>query len=150
MQAYDLRQALGDRLVRLKQVDDSTPSARTLMRRAKLVVVDYLSTAYLEALMLNVPTVFFWNRDTYYLEDAHRDFFDLLISARICHTDPLEAARFVDAVKDEPLQWWRAEAVQAARQRFLRENMGAPETMINHLVRHSSKRSTDLALASCP
>ena len=84
--------------------------------------------------MSDIPTVFFWNRDAYHLDPAHRHFFDDLVSARICHTDPVEAARFVESIKSDPEAWWRSPAVQGARTRFLGANMGAPETMIRHLL----------------
>ncbi|HUF82640.1 MAG TPA: LIC12162 family protein [Burkholderiales bacterium] len=134
MQAYDWSHVLHDRIARMKRVDDRTPSARDLMRDARLVIADYVSTAYLEALMSDIPTVFFWNRDAYHLEPAHQHFFDALRSAGICQTDPVEAARFVESIKSQPQAWWRSPAVQGARSRFLDANMGPPETMIRHLV----------------
>jgi putative transferase (TIGR04331 family) len=134
MQSYDLWQVLRDRVGRMKRVDDRSPSARDLMRDARLLIADYISTAYLEGLVSNIPTVFFWNRAAYFLEPAHRKFFDALVSARICHTDPVEAARFVEKIKDDPEAWWTSPAVQAARSEFLGTNMGAAETMIRHLL----------------
>ena len=150
MQVYDLRHVLGCRLSRMKRIDDSSPSASALMCQAKLVVVDYLSTAYLEALMLDVPTIFFWNRYTRYVEYDHRNFFDTLLTAGICQTDPTEAARFVEEIGEDPDRWWKSQIVREARQRFLNDNMSGPKVMIDHLLRHSLEKPSHRILASCP
>jgi putative transferase (TIGR04331 family) len=135
MQAYDVDRSLGDQFARMKREDSSTPSARTLMRAARLVVADYISTAYLEALMTDVPVVFFWNREAYHLEERFAGFFDGLQEAGICHSDPKAAARFVEEVQREPQAWWQSPKVRQARRAFLDENLGRAEQMIQHLLR---------------
>jgi putative transferase (TIGR04331 family) len=150
MQAYDLRRWLDAPLKKIAAVDDMAPSARSLMRRARLVVVDYLSTAYLEAMMLDVPTVFFWNPDAYYLEAGHREFFARLASVGVCQTDPLEAASFVERIRPDPERWWRSAPVREARSAFLGENMGEPRALVDHLLRRSREGAGPLMLASCP
>ena len=138
MQSYDLSYALGSRIARMKRVDDHTPSARTLLSDARLVIADYISTTYLEGLMSDIPTIFFWNRDAYYLEPGFEHFFDALRDAGVCQTDPLEAARLVEAVKEDPEVWWHSPAVRDARSRFLYANMGIADTMVRHLLRKAA------------
>lgn len=133
MQSYDMRLCLKEVLARVKRFDDFSPSGRQLMRSARLVIVDYVSTAYLEALVADIPMVFFLNREAYLLEDAYRDFFDELIAAGVCHIDPGTAARLVEQIKDGPETWWRSRAVRSARDRFLSRNFGSPETAIRQL-----------------
>jgi putative transferase (TIGR04331 family) len=135
MQAYDMERALGDQFARMKREDQAAPSARTLMRGARLVVADYISTAYLEALMADVPVVFFWNREAYRLEARFARFFDGLQDAGICHSDPAAAARFVEEVQREPQAWWQSPKVREARRAFLAENLGPAEQMIQLLLR---------------
>lgn len=131
---YDLRQALAPCLERVKKFDDTSPSSRPLMLRSNLVVIDYIATSWLESVIMNIPTIFFWNKETYYLNGAYSDFFEPLVSAGICQTDPVEAARLVEAVKDDPEKWWTRETVQRAKDDFLRKNMGKPGVMIELLL----------------
>jgi putative transferase (TIGR04331 family) len=105
------------------------------MRAARLVIADYISTAYLEALMADVPVVFFWNREAYHLEDRFARFFDELEAAGICHSNASTAARFVESIQREPQAWWQSAKVRAARHAFLDENLGHAEQMIQHLLR---------------
>lgn len=104
------------------------------MCKSRLVVVDSLSTAYLEAMSMNIPTIFFWNPKKYYLDDGYPDFFQPLINAGICQTNPVEAARFVDKIIDNPDKWWFSESVQAGRKSFFDKNFGEPEVMLNYLL----------------
>jgi len=143
MQAYDLKYFLGNRLAGMKRIDATAPSARSLMREARLVVADYVSTAYLEAMMSDIPTIFFWNRDAYLLDEPCRKIFDALQGAGICQTDPVQAARFLETVKDDPESWWRSPAVRQARNQFLSANMGEPESMIRRLLALTKPEAVD-------
>lgn len=131
---YDLKVALAPYLEQVKRFDDTSPSSRSLMLRSNLVIVDYIATSWLESVLMNIPTVFFWNKEAYYLNGDYPGFFEPLISAGICQTDPAKAAQFVETIKDDPEKWWRQEAVQKAKDAFLRKNIGKPEVMIDLLL----------------
>lgn len=134
---YDLEFMLDPYLKHVKKIDDTSASGKLLMLQSNLVVVDYISTSYLESMLMNIPTVFFWNPEAYYLNDDYMDFFDLLISVGICQTNPIKAARFVESVKEDPEEWWQSEEVQGAKNRFLSQNIGDPQIMIDYLTRLS-------------
>jgi putative transferase (TIGR04331 family) len=121
-------------LNRVKLIDDSDISARLLMQRSRLTVVNYLSTSYLEALLADVPTIILWNERAYLLEDRDKGFFEGLVAARICHTDPAEAARFVEQIKNDPEAWWLSPSVRRARAEFLQTNIGSPDVLVKHLL----------------
>lgn len=130
---WDQAFVLRDHLAKVKAVDDTSRPARPLMQASRLVIINYLSTSYLEALLADIPTIFLWNQEAYYLEERYADFFDELIKVKICHTDPVAAARFVEQIKDDPELWWSDPAVQNARRGFLETNMGEAEVQLNHL-----------------
>lgn len=132
--AYDQDFVLDKYLRQMQRNNDVRVSGKLIMLQSNLVIVDYLSTAYLESLIMNIPTIFFWNPDTCYLNYKHSDFFDAMISVGICQTDPIKAAHFVESIKDEPLKWWRQEAVQKAKNDFLEKNIGKPEVLVNILL----------------
>ena len=104
------------------------------MLKSNLVIVDYISTPYLESLLMNIPTVFFWKRNAYYLNKNYSNFFDSLIKVGICQTDPIEAAHFVDSIKDDPELWWKTKDIQDARETFLTKNFGRTDRLIKLLV----------------
>ena len=131
---YDHEFMLDPYLKHVKKFENMAVFGKTLMLQSNLVIVDYISTSYLEAMIMNIPTVFFWNPETYYLSSDYSDFFDSLISVGICQTDPIKAALFVESVKDDPEKWWTQETVQKVKDDFLQRNIGKPEVMIDFLV----------------
>lgn len=131
---YDLKFMLDPYLKHVKKFDNTSASGKLLMLQSNLVIVDYIGTSYLEALIMNIPTIFFLNPDTYYLSNDYSDFFDSLISVGICQTGPIVAAHFVESVKEDPEKWWMQETVQKAKDDFLQKNIGKPEVMINYLL----------------
>jgi len=136
---WDQDYVLREYLEKVKAVDDSTTPARLLMQQSRLVIINYLSTSYLEALQANVPTVFLWNQQAYFLEDRYADFFDALIRVKICHTDPVTAAVFVEEIKNDPESWWTCAEVQQARREFLGTNMGNLDNQMKHLYSRSKQ-----------
>lgn len=133
--AYDQEFMLDPYLKHVQKANDISVPAKLIMLQSNLVIIDYISTSYLEALIMNIPTIFFWNTNIYYLHNDYSDFFDLLISAGICQTDPIIAAHFVESIKDNPGKWWYSEKVQNSRKEFLNKNIGNPKNMIDFLLK---------------
>lgn len=89
-----------------------------LMQSSKLVVLDFLSTSNLEALTINVPTIWFWDTGIYLLRPEAEKYFDLLRDAGILFNTPEEAAQKVNQIFDDPLRWWLDPRVQEAKNIF--------------------------------
>lgn len=104
------------------------------MLKSRLVIVDYVSTAYLEALIMNIPVVFFFLPQANYLKEEYSDCYNVLIDAGICQTDPVKAAEFIEKIADNPETWWFSEDVQNARNIFLNKNFKKPQVMIDYLL----------------
>ena len=109
-------------------------SCKQQMASAHLVVIDSPSTSYLESLIMNIPTIFFFDPDSKFLSDKHSDFFDDLIVAGIAHTTPHSAAEHLTAVYQDPQKWWSSDHTQALKDGWLKRNLGKPEVMINFLL----------------
>jgi putative transferase (TIGR04331 family) len=109
-------------------------SSKLLIAKSRLVIVSYLSTSYIEVLMADVPTIFFWNKDNYHLEEDYADFYDPLIAVGICQTDSVKAARFVEKTMNNPEEWWQSAPVRKAIETFLSRNIGSPRVMIDYLL----------------
>lgn len=109
-------------------IDDDTP-ARGLMTVVKLTVINYLSTSYLEALMLNTPLIVLWNKDSMLLDVEYLNYFDGLIEAGIFQENPIDAANFINRIACDPAIWWESEKVQMARKRFLNKTLKGPQSL---------------------
>jgi putative transferase (TIGR04331 family) len=120
--------------LKFKRADYVSPSARVLMQKSRLIIVDYLSTSYLEAILANIPTIFFWNKESYPLEEAYEDFYSPLIEVGICQTDPMEAAKFIENIKENPEEWWQQTSVQNAKEKFLLTNFGKTSVLKEYLI----------------
>lgn len=114
-------------------IDDFKFSSKVMMKKSRLVIIDYISTGYLESLIMNIPTIVFWNQNSYFLNNNHLDFFEDLVACGICQTSPEGAADFVNELteKESIEYWWNSERTQSARKAFLDKNIGNPGDAIN-------------------
>ncbi len=131
---YDQDYLYEEFLKHFKLVDHTSSSAKVLIQKSRLIIIDYLSTSYLESMFADIPTIFFWNKLAYQLEPEYRDFYAPLISVGICQTDPLQAAAFVESIKANPEEWWNKESVQKARKQFLSCNFGDKNILKNYIL----------------
>ncbi|HVO33402.1 MAG TPA: LIC12162 family protein, partial [Elusimicrobiota bacterium] len=88
------------------------------LKSCRLFIGTYNSTAYLETLAGNFPTVLFWNPAHWELRESARFFYDALASNGILHATPREAAAHIEKIADDPSAWWSQPGVQRARERF--------------------------------
>ncbi|MDD5108774.1 MAG: LIC12162 family protein [Candidatus Omnitrophica bacterium] len=88
------------------------------MQQAKLVVIDHPHTSFLEALTINVPSVFYWDHKVHLMLPEAEEYFDLLRIVGILYQDPVSAAKKVNEIIDNPMDWWLKKEVQNARSRF--------------------------------
>lgn len=118
----------------MKKVDSEKETGKQSISKSKLVIIDYISTPYIESILSDVPTVFFHNKNTYYLSDRYIDFFDPLIECGICQNNPVKAAIFVEEIKDNPNEWWYSDIVRNNRKKFLEKNLSENNHLENYLL----------------
>lgn len=97
--------------------------AKVLMPKSRLVIIDYVATSYIEALVSNIPTVVFFDQVNKPLNRENKDFFTTLINAKIFHTNPESAASHVNQIINEPEKWWYSQQVQQVKDDFLKKNL---------------------------
>ena len=134
---YDKEEMLDPYLQHVTFVSSSKTVGETCkqqMAASRLVVIDYLSTAYLESLMMNIPTICFWDAEVMCLKNEYSDFYDDLIEAKIIHTSPESASRHLLDVYEDPSIWWNDPSTQMLRKRWLSRNFGEPELLVNYLL----------------
>ena len=99
--------------------DDLDESGTVAASRARLVIHNYLSTAWLETLAMNVPTICFFNPEMYAPREAARPYVDALARVGVIHHSGADAAKFVNQLNGNPDAWWNSSEVQEARQAFV-------------------------------
>ena len=107
---------------------------KDLIDRSKIIIVDYLSSAYLQALASNVPTIVLHDPYAYPLNNNHQDFYDGLLKNKILHQDMKEAADFLKEILPDPNLWWNKEEIQAARNEFLKNFNPNPDKSLIKLI----------------
>ena len=93
------------------------PFQESLMN-CKLFVCDHLSTVHAEALSLNIPTILFWDPESYIHRTETRRYFENLHAVGISHYSPESAASKVCEVYDNVDDWWNDCERQLARLDF--------------------------------
>ena len=88
------------------------------MRKAKIVVIDHPHTSFLEALTINVPSVFYWDHEVYLMRSDAEPYLQALRDAGILYKDPVSAAEKVNEIFDDPMEWWHSNTVQNVRKEF--------------------------------
>lgn len=138
--SYDKEFILKDELKNIKKLPSykyQGETAKEQMASSSIVVIDSLSTAYLESLKMNIPTICFLDLESIYLSKKHSNFFDELIEAKIVHTTPQSAADHIKDVHEDPLVWWISNKTQDLKNRWLNKNFGNPNDMIEYLLKFS-------------
>jgi putative transferase (TIGR04331 family) len=97
---------------------DVNRSPVALMRKAKIAVIDHPATSFLEALVINVPTVLYWDHDIFLMRPEAEPYFQALRDVGILYKGPVSAARKVNGIFDDPMEWWHSNTVQNARKEF--------------------------------
>lgn len=104
------------------------------MSASKLVIIDNLSTAYLESLFMNKPTICFCDFNSVYLEEGHQEFFDKLIKAKILHTDARSASEHLLSVYSDVNEWWLDDKTQNLKNEWLKGIFGEENKLKDYLI----------------
>lgn len=86
--------------------------------QSRLVVHNYLGASWLETLALNIPTVCFFDPNTYEFRRAAKPYIEDLERVGILHHSGKEAAHFVCDTWKDIETWWQQPDVQKARSAF--------------------------------
>ena len=96
------------------------------LQKSRLFICTYNATTILESLYMNIPTVAFWNPEHWELRESAKSYYGLLLDSGILHYSPKSAANKINAVFDNPQEWWGGRDIQEARtifcQRFARQD----------------------------
>ena len=116
--------------------------AEQLMARSQIIVVNYFSTPWLQAMLSNRPTVILWNAETWLLDKNYSNFFDQLEKVNIIQRDPKNAAKFISSIINDPMEWWLKKETVFARKMFLESNFLGNKNLKKILLELSMGKNT--------
>ena len=86
---------------------------------SEIVVHNYLGTSYIETMMLNVPTICFYDPNVYLFREEARDLMYDLESVGVIHRSAESAVEFMNKIEGKIQDWWLGGDVQFAKDCFL-------------------------------
>lgn len=114
-----------------------------LMKRARLVVIDHPHTSFIEALTINVPCIFYWDRDVYLMRSGAEYYIELLRKVGVLYEDPLSAAEKANNVFNNALEWWKKDDIQSARDEFCRRYAFTRENSLDLWIKELRTLTTE-------
>ncbi len=100
------------------RIDDSGRSIKKLLSNARICVVTYNATTFLESFSWDMPTIIFWDPLFCELNDEAQVFFEMLVRVKIFHKTPDSAASHLTEVWDDVPSWWNDPVTQSAVNNF--------------------------------
>ncbi|MDP0562398.1 MAG: LIC12162 family protein [Candidatus Endonucleobacter sp. (ex Gigantidas childressi)] len=88
------------------------------LSECRLCIATYNATTYLETFANNFPTLLFWDKNHWELNDHAQPYFDKLHEAGILYYDAKLLADKVEEIYQDPMKWWIQSEVQQAKNDF--------------------------------
>ena len=85
---------------------------------SRIVIHSYLGTTWLETLSHNIPTVCFYDPESYRFRPDAKSLIDALANVGILHISGRSAAEHLNQIDGDVETWWMSEGVQLARRQF--------------------------------
>jgi putative transferase (TIGR04331 family) len=94
------------------------PTLREAFAHSKLIVCTYPQTTLSEAMHSNVPTILLYCEEHWPMHPQFDDLIKDLKTNNIIFTDPVKAAEHINAVWNDPAEWWLDAETQKAVNHF--------------------------------
>lgn len=91
----------------------------TMLKTCKIVVVSYVATTYIETMLLNKPTLIYYDINSFQLDSSLSCIVAELLNAKIIFTNMNLLIGHLNFVVDDVDSWWLSSEVQAARRSLL-------------------------------
>ena len=109
--------------IKFDNIKNNTASDRINQNDVKIIIVDHLSTPWLEALNSNKPTIIFYNKEN---DKFSRDFKKILLNYKnnkIFFDSPVKAANWLNIIYKNNIirkKWWNSKETQDFRKVLLK------------------------------
>ncbi len=85
---------------------------------AKISIQTVPQTTYLETIVMDHPTICYWNPEANIIREDLVPFYDDLVRVGVLHYSPESAAKQLTNIADDPLKWWNSNPVRNALKKF--------------------------------
>ena len=99
------------------------------MKHSKLIVCNFPSTSFSEALSLNIPTLLFCNEKEILLDERSRNFLIKMKKNKMSFDDTTKLKEHIKNIWANPNGWWEKKNIQNLRTDYLRSYFN----VIDHL-----------------
>lgn len=103
---------------KFKKINFITKIPENYISKVKLVVMNNHSTFFFKSLSMNVPTILFYEKNSWDSTKKAKKLFDILHEAEIIHYNPKKAAK---KLNNDIFDWWYSKKTQTARKLFCDE-----------------------------
>jgi putative transferase (TIGR04331 family) len=118
----------------IKILKDGRTLEQTL-RKVKISISTYNATTYLETFTKGIPTVMFWDKEFWEINDFAKPYYEKLQEAKILFYDPKECAKHINAIWDNPLLWWEDSETADIVKEFMENFAYVPRNAVSKLSR---------------
>lgn len=109
-------------------------SVDKLLNKSRIHIATYNGTVFLETLYYNIPTLIFWNRSLWELNEQSIKDFNILKKIGIFYDDPVKAANKLISIWDNIDDWWYSKEIQDVKNEFCRKYNYQNNNLINDLA----------------
>jgi len=102
--------------------------------KARIVVIDHLSTGIAEILMNRIPCLIIHDERIEPLAEDFADIFDELIECGVVHGSPESAVEKLKEIYDDVEAWWKSPEVENAVETLVSRTLGPPSKTIDYLL----------------
>lgn len=89
------------------------------LNESKIAVCDCNTQVYIDALQ-NLPTILFWDKNIWRANSVAETYFDKLRDVGVLWDSPIDAAKHLIDIYQDPYEWWLRSDVQTAVKLFLK------------------------------
>jgi putative transferase (TIGR04331 family) len=103
------------------------------LRNAKVSISTYNATTFLETFSKGIPTVMFWDKNFWEINETALPHYQKLQEAKILFYDPKECADHMNEIWNNPLTWWNDPKTQNVVKNFIDNYANVPRYPISKL-----------------
>lgn len=108
------------------QLDKGLKDIKLRIKKSRIYISTYNATTFLESMTWNIPTIIFWNKKHWELNDQARPYFELLEKVGIFHSSPQSAAKKMIDIWDDIDEWWHSSEIQLVKETFINQYSKVP------------------------
>ena len=130
-----------DRYGKHLKIDYAHKSIEKTHQVPALTVYCYDSTGFLENILTDHPTILYIPGHNLRINNYFLPYYEKLIEVGLLQRDPIETARFIARIWDNPYKWWNSPDVKTERNNFAQEfsrNIMNPIRTLRQVLRNNA------------